>query len=71
MTATPEELILDFGVNPQSSGVPVQPIVIAQRVVSNLYTAKRLVQVLQMAIHQHEAAFGALETDVRRRVRSE
>jgi hypothetical protein len=69
VTGTPEELIIDFGLNPQPTGVPTQPIVITQRVVTNLYTAKRLMQVLQMTIQRHESVFGALETDVQRRVR--
>jgi hypothetical protein len=68
VTGTPEELIIDFGLNPQPAGIPSQPIVITQRIVSNLYTAKRLVQVLQMTIQRHEATFGVLETDVQRRV---
>jgi hypothetical protein len=66
---TPEELILDFGLNPQPGGAPTQPIVANQRVIVNLFTAKRLLEVLQMTVQRHESAFGALETDVQRRVR--
>lgn len=66
---TPEELILDFGLNPQPVGAPTQPIVMNQRIIVNLFTAKRLLQVLQMTVERHEGAFGALETDVQRRVR--
>lgn len=66
---TPEELILDFGLNPQPVGTPTQPIVTNQRIIVNLFTAKRLLQVLQMTVERHEGAFGALETDVQRRVR--
>ena len=69
VTGTPEELIIDFGLNPQPIGVPTQPVVIKQRIVTNLYTAKRLLYVLQQTIGRHEATFGALETDVQRRVR--
>jgi hypothetical protein len=69
VTGTPEELLIDFGLNSQPVGVPTQPIVVTQRVVTNLYTAKRLLQVLQLTVQRHEAAFGALETDVQRRVR--
>ena len=70
VTGTPEELIIDFGVNSQPSGVPSQPIAVTQRIVCNLYTAKRLLQVLQVTIQRHEGTFGALETDVQKRVRS-
>lgn len=68
ITGTPEELIIDFGLNPQPVGVPTQPIQITQRIITNLYTAKRLLHVLEMTIQRHEGAFGVLETDVRRRV---
>jgi len=69
VTGTPEELIIDFALNPQPVGVPTQPIVVKQRIVTNLYTAKRLLQVLQLTVERHEATFGALETDVQKRVR--
>ena len=69
VTGTPEELLIDFGFNSQPFGVPTQPIVVRQRVVTNLYTAKRLLHVLQQTVQRHEAIFGALETDVQKRVR--
>jgi hypothetical protein len=69
VTGTPEELLIDFGLNPQPFGVPTQPIAVTQRIVTNLYTAKRLLHVLQMTVQRHEATFGALETDVQKRVR--
>jgi hypothetical protein len=68
VTGTPEELIVDFGLNPQPMNVTSQPIVINQRIVVNFYTAKRLLAALQMSIQRHEAAFGVLETDVQKRV---
>lgn len=68
VTGTPEELIIDFGLNPQPYGVPTQPIPVTQRIVMNLFTAKRTLHALQMTIERHEAAFGVLETDVQRRV---
>ena len=67
VTGTPEELIIDFGLNPQPFGVPTEPIVITQRIVTNYYTAKRMLQALHMTIQRHEAAFGVLETDVQKR----
>jgi hypothetical protein len=68
VTGTPEEMIIDFGLNPQPMGVPSEPIAITQRIITNFYTAKRLLQVLQMTLQRHEATFGAVETDVQRRV---
>jgi len=68
VTGTSEELILDFGLNPQPLGVPSEPIPLTQRIIMNFYTAKRTLYALQMTIQRHEAAFGVLETDVQRRV---
>ena len=68
VTGTPEELIVDFGVNPQPMGVPTEPIPVTQRIITNFYTAKRMLHALQMSIQRHEATFGVLETDVQKRV---
>lgn len=64
---TPEELIIDFGLNPQPMGVPRDPIVITQRIVTNLYTAKRLVHALHLTVQRYESMFGAIETNVQKR----
>jgi hypothetical protein len=68
VTGTPEELIIDFGLNTQPMGVPSEPIEISERIVMNYYTAKRMMAALQMSLQRHEAAFGVLETDVQKRV---
>lgn len=65
---TPEELIVDFGLNPQPMGAPTHPIQVTQRIVVNYFTAKRLLAALQMSVQRHEAVFGVLETDVQKRV---
>ena len=69
ITGTPEELIIDFGLNSQPFGVPTEPVAVTQRVITNYYTAKRLLHVLEMTLQRHEGTFGAVETDVQRRVR--
>jgi hypothetical protein len=68
VTGTPEELIVDFGLNTQPFGVPTDPITITQRIVTNFFTAKRMLHALQLTLQRHEAAFGVLETDVQKRV---
>jgi len=68
VTGTPEELIIDFGLNPQPFGVPANPIAVSQRIVTNFYTAKRLWHALAMTLQRHEGVFGVLETDVQKRV---
>ena len=64
VTGTPEELIIDFGLNPQPVGPPTAPINVSQRIIVNFWTAKRLLHALGMALQRHEAVFGALETDI-------
>jgi hypothetical protein len=68
VTGSPEELIVDFALNPQPMGAPTSPIQIKQRTVMNYYTAKRLLAALQMSVQRHEAVFGVLETDITKRV---
>jgi hypothetical protein len=69
VTGTPEELIIDFGLNPQPVGIPTTPIVVTERIVTNFYTAKRMLLALQATIHRHEQVFGVIETDVQKRVK--
>lgn len=69
VTGSPEELIIDFGLNPQPVGVPKDPIDVKQRIIVNFFTAKRLLAALQMSVQRHEAVFGVLETDIQKRVR--
>lgn len=69
VSSTPEELILDLGLNPNPYGPVSTPIKLSQRIILNHYTAKRLLSALGMALQRHEQAFGALETDIRKRVR--
>jgi hypothetical protein len=69
VTGTPEELIIDFGLNPQPFGVPTEPIPVTQRIITNFFTAKRMLHALSLTIQRHEATFGVLETDVQKRVR--
>lgn len=71
VSGTPEELIVDFGLNPQPMGPPPETLKISQRIILNFFTAKRLLAALQMSIQRHEQAFGVLETDVRKRVRTQ
>ena len=70
VTGSPEELIIDFGLNPQPMmGIPKNPIPVAQRVIVNFYTAKRLLAALNMSIQRHEQVFGVLEPDVNKRLK--
>ena len=69
VTGSPEELIIDFGLNPQPVGMPKDPIDVKLRIIVNFFTAKRLLAALQMSVQRHEAVFGVLETDIQKRLR--
>lgn len=70
VNVTPEELVLDFGLNPQINPTPSEPIKLTHRVVMNFYTAKRLMNALIGVVSQHENAYGVLELDFQRRARN-
>ncbi len=61
---TPEELILDVGLNVDPSGQVA--VKLSHRIILNHFTAKRLLATLSMSSQQYEKSFGVLETDVRK-----
>jgi hypothetical protein len=69
VTGTPEELVLDFGLNTSMSPQAGEPIKLTHRLVLNFFTAKRLLGALHMAVQQHESIYGVLEVDVQKRAR--
>ena len=70
VSSTPEELILDLGLNPTPYATGKVEVKVTQRIILNHFTAKRLWSALSMALQRHEQAFGVLETDVRKRVKA-
>lgn len=68
---TPEEVMLDFGVNmvnpPAQGETPEIVFQINDRIVLNYYSAKRLAITLGQLVSRHEEQFGALELDVNKR----
>jgi hypothetical protein len=67
VTATPEEVIIDFALNPNPFMTGRQDIQVSQRLIVNFYTAKRLWIALGQTIQRHEATYGSVELDVTRR----
>jgi hypothetical protein len=67
VTTTHEEVIIDFGLNPNPFLQGKQEVKVTQRLIMNFYTAKRLCTALGMMLQRLEQAFGPIETDVRRR----
>src|SRR5438552_3875247 len=70
VTGTPEELVLDFGLNTQQM-TPSGPEVIklTHRLVMSFYTAKRLLNAMHWAVNRYESHYGVLETDFQKRMR--
>ena len=68
LTATPEEMILDFGLNTQPFATGRQEVKATQRIVMSPYTTKRLLMAIGQTIQRHEQTFGVIELDVSRRV---
>jgi hypothetical protein len=70
VSVTPEELVLDFGLNTQMAPHPTEAIKLTHRVVMNFYTAKRLMNALLGVVSQYENTYGVLELDFQRRART-
>ena len=72
-TLTPEEVILDLGFNTNSFGVKVldEDLLITNRVVMSLPTAKRLAMLLGDMLRQSENNFGEIEVDFRRKLKNQ
>ena len=63
-------MVLDFGLNTQMTPQPTESVKLTHRLVVNFYTAKRLLQAFQMAVHQHENVYGVMEVDIQKRIRA-
>ena len=70
VASTPEELILDLGLNPNPYAAGTVQVKVSQRIIMNHFSAKRLLSAVATALNRHEKTFGTLETDVRKRVRA-
>jgi hypothetical protein len=72
LSSSTEEVLMDIGLHTGilASASSVEPIHLSHRIVLNPFVAKRLLQSLQQIIARHEQAFGAMELDPQRRLRS-
>jgi hypothetical protein len=68
VTATPEEVIIDFALNPNPFVQGKHEVKITQRLILNFFTAKRLCRALVATLQRIESSFGPIELDVQRRV---
>jgi hypothetical protein len=67
VTATPEEVIIDFALNPNPFMTGRQELAVAQRLILNFFTAKRLLLALSHTIQRHEQTYGSVELNLLRR----
>jgi hypothetical protein len=66
---TPNEVIIDFGMNPNFFGqILDEPLRLDQRVILSLDAAKRLCLHLNQTIQAYEAKYGVIELDVAKRL---
>ena len=66
---TPNEVIVDFGMNPNFFGqILDEPLRLSQRVVMSQDAAKRLCLHLTQTIQAYEAKYGVIELDVAKRL---
>lgn len=70
VTSTPEEVIMDFAVNPNAFGkVLDEPLKLNHRIILNYHAAKRVAMILGETIRRHETTYGPIELDPRKRVK--
>lgn len=70
VTSTPEEVIMDFALNPNAFGkVLDEPVRIRHRIIMNYQAAKRVAYILAETIARHEKVYGPIELDPRKRVK--
>ena len=65
---SPEELVLDMGMNPAPFATGDVTVRVDHRIAMNYFTAKRMYAALQQSLQRHEQVFGVIELNVQRRV---
>jgi len=71
VTGNPDEVLLDLGMYSQViAPAGPEPIELTHRLVMNFVTAKKLAEVLRVVVARHEQAFGIVEIDPARRLRT-
>jgi hypothetical protein len=70
ITGTPEEIIMDFALNPNAFGKVVdESVKIDHRIVMGYQAAKRTALVLLETVRRFEERFGEIELDPRKRLK--
>jgi len=70
-TGTPEEVIMDFALNPNAFGSVVdEPVRIDHRIVMSYEAVKRTALVLLETVRRHEERFGEIQLDPRKKLKN-
>ena len=70
ITGTPEEIIMDFALNPNAFGKVVdESVKVDHRIVMSYQAAKRTALVLLETVRRYEERFGEIELDPRKRLK--
>src|SRR5262249_18634492 len=70
VSATPEELLLEFGLNPDPFKEGPMTVKMNHLVVMSTSGGKKLSAEMEKALRAYEAEFGPIELDVRKRVKN-
>lgn len=71
LSGNADEVLMDVGILSQITGPQgPEPAHLTHRLILNYRNAKQLAGLLREVIHRHEQAFGVIETDLSRRLRS-
>ena len=70
VSSTPEEVVIDLAFDASPLATGARRVAVNQRVILSHFAAKRLAVLLSATVQHHERAFGVLETDYRKRVKS-
>ena len=72
VTGTPEEVMMDFALNPNAFGrIMDEKVKIDHRIVMSYEAAKRTAYVLIETIKRHEERFGEIQLDPRKRLKNQ
>jgi len=67
VSVTPEELVLDFGINTQTEPNSTEPVRVTNRLVMDFSTAKRAWKAFHKVISEYEQGHGEIELDWQKR----
>ncbi len=68
ITGSPEELVMDLGLNPMPVGNSVKPIAASHTLIVDFQTGNTLLNQLSKTLEQYEAKHGLIEMDIQKRV---